>query len=401
MEDIVAFLAKSIPIGNFKVKNRLSNLPMEANDAEPDGSPGERLRERYRALGAGGWGIVYVEAISPDDRGKSRKNQMVIREDNLDEFKKLVDAIHGASDPAPMVIFQINHAGRYALDPMPAYRSELLDSTWDITPGTPVATTEELDEAAEHSARAVGLAARAGADGVDLKCCHGYLAAELFRPANNRIDKYGIRFENRIRFFKSMLTAAAEAADEFGTVFGSRISLHENIHGGIGSLGVDGDEFDFENPSELIDVLKDFGGSFVCETMGIPYFNPELVRPNSKQEDREDVLVRHHGIAGYVKSYMPEMKVIGAGYTPFGMRSIAYGVKNIISGDVDIIGYGRQSFADPETAKKIIDADLDAINWCAACPKNNCSTLLRAQSRVGCVVYDPAAREELKKLRNG
>ncbi|MFA6451676.1 MAG: hypothetical protein WCX65_19550, partial [bacterium] len=267
-------LATSFDLRGRRIKNRLATLPMEANDAELDGSPSGRTLERYRRLSAGGWGTVYIEAVAPCERGKSRPRQLTISRKNLDSFKALIGAIRSASDPPPFIIIQINHAGRYALHPLIAYHSELLDPTWDIPPDLTPATTEELEEAAAAAAAAVWLAAQTGADAIDVKCCHGYLAAELLRRANCRQDKFGGSFQNRIRFLDIVLSAAAESAADFGVLFGSRVSLHEHFPDGIGSKGPEGKDIDLIDIHAITGHLMNAGASFICETMGVPYYNP-------------------------------------------------------------------------------------------------------------------------------
>lgn len=399
MDEYLSYLARPADIGGGRAKNRLSTLPMEANDSEPDGSPSEKTVERYRRLSAGGWGVVYVEALASCERGRCRPRQLMLSKSNLDSFKKLSDAIRAASDPPPFIIYQINHGGRYSLRPLIAYRSEILDPTWDMPADAATASAADLDDAAEATAEAVKLCAAAGADAADLKCCHGYLAAELFRPSNSRTDKYGGSLENRLRFMDALIRAGAESAREDGLIFGSRISIQERFPGGIGSSGPDGTMFDFSGVAPLLQKLKAAGAAFVCETMGVPYYNPAATRPQAGQPGLEAALAAHHGLAGWVKSFNPGFAVIGAGYTPLRGGCVVRAAKNIIAGDVDIIGFGRQSFADPETAAKLLSGDAALVKWCAACKKNNCSTLLRAKAPAGCAVHDPAFRAELKKLK--
>ncbi|HOX27887.1 MAG TPA: hypothetical protein PLQ76_01900, partial [bacterium] len=356
--------------------------------------------ERYKRLSAGGWGIVYLEAIAADERGKARPGQLVLSDKNIDSFKRLADAIRAAAEPAPLIIFQLNHAGRYALKPLFAYHSELLDPTWNITPDMREATSAELDEASEAMAGAVVRAALAGADAIDLKCCHGYLAAELFRPANIRTDGYGGSYENRTRFFKAMLGAARAAAAENGVLFGARVSMQECFAGGIASGGPDGLEFD---PSELDLFLSELGAagaSFTCETAGIPYLDPFVVRPWAKQENRDEALSLHHKLTAHVKRNHPGLAVIGAGYTLLGPGFAETAARNINKNEIDFIGLGRQSFADPETPKKLFGGDAVSVKWCKGCKTNNCSALLRGRAVTGCVIYDDFYKERLAELRN-
>ncbi len=386
-------------LGDMTVKNRLSTLPMEGNDATPGGAPTASTLARYRQLAAGGWGIVYVEAVAPDERGKARPGQMILSPRNLDGFKQLIETMKTSHPAPPAVIFQINHAGRYGLTPTLPYHHELLDPTWDIGPDTPVATTSELEEAADNSARAVELAKRAGADGVDLKCCHGYLNIELARPANSRTDSFGGAFDNRMRFFSRLIrTAQSLAGDDF--FFGSRISLTECFPGGLGSGMKEG--LHFEPGGDLPRIMRqltDAGAAFVCESMGIPYLEPDYVRPHARFEKIDEALALHHRLAAWAKECSPRLPVIGAGYTPLKKDFVTRAVENIKAGRVDAIGLGRQSFADPETPRKLMCDDTDRVNWCIGCKTNNCSYLLRNKVKTGCVIYDKCYKDVLKRLK--
>lgn len=380
------------------VKNRLSTLPMEGNDAEPDGRPSQRTIKRYERLSTGGWGIVYIEAIAPDERGKARPGQLVLTEENLDSFKSLVSRIRAASPDPPLIIFQINHAGRYALNPTLAYHSELLDPTWNIPPDMPEATTDELDAAARACAGAVRLAAASGADAADLKCCHGYLAMELLRPANTRTDKFGGSLKNRLRFLEILLDAAQEVSGPH-FFFGSRISLLEGFPGGFGSGSKDPLAWDTSELFPLLMTLMSAGAAFVCGTLGVPYYNPELVRPWKNYDEKLKVAAMHHRLCAWVKENFPSLAVISAGYSPLGEASPDTAGENISRGLVDAAGFGRQSFADPEMPLKLLRGDTDSINWCKGCKTNNCSFLLRNRVPTGCVIFESFYSLQLKKLK--
>jgi len=391
-------LAAPLEIKGRSIKNRLTALPMEANDAEEDGRPSSRTLERYRRLAAGGWGTIYIEAVAPSERAKSRNRQLVISEANLDSFRLLIDNIRDAAEPAPFIIVQVNHAGRYALKPLIAYHSEPLDPTWNIPPDMPAATTAELDTAAAETAAAIRLASRAGADAVDAKCCHGYLAAELLRPANTRNDAYGGCFENRARFLDTLLSAAAAAERETGALFGARVSLHENFAGGIGSAESDPTEIDGDAVKQIIEHIDASGASFICETMGVPYFNPEKVRPYRGCDDIDGTVIDHFVLAGLVKFFAPNLISIGSAYSILGPEFPENAETTISLGMADLVGLGRQSFADPDTPKKVLAGDFDSVRWCKACKRNNCSALLRSQKEVGCVIYDDYYKKLLKNV---
>ena len=74
-----------------------------------------------------------------------------------------------------------------------------------------------------------------------------------------------------------------------------------------------------------------------------------------------------------------------------------YGSQCIDRGVVDMIGLGRQSFADPFLPKKLREGKEDEIHYCTVC--DNCLELLIQQSRVGCCTYNKFYTDELVRTR--
>jgi 2,4-dienoyl-CoA reductase-like NADH-dependent reductase (Old Yellow Enzyme family) len=107
-----------------------------------------------------------------------------------------------------------------------------------------------------------------------------------------------------------------------------------------------------------------------------------------------------------------KIPVIGSGYSYLrdgkndlkepdpSKKSFSYWAeKNLKEGNVDLVGIGRQSLADPLFAKKILAGNVDQINYCTAC--GGCSILLRSQMKVGCTVYNEYYKKVLKQVRRG
>ena len=78
-----------------------------------------------------------------------------------------------------------------------------------------------------------------------------------------------------------------------------------------------------------------------------------------------------------------------------GLR--AFAEKCISTGGLDMIGLGRQAFADPYLPLKMQLGIDDQIKWCKTC--NMCSELELNMKHIGCVVYDGKYKELLKKTR--
>src|SRR4030067_2754512 len=141
---------------------------------------------------------------------------------------------------------------------------------------------------------------------------------------------------------------------------------------------------------------------------GLPAITHEIVRPTKSYPEGT---YRHCGWAEAVKG-LAEIPVIGSGCSylrdgkndlkepdPEKKSFLYWAEKNLRDGNVDLVGIGRQSLADPLFAKKMLSGDLDKVNFCTAC--GGCSILLTSQATVGCTVYNDYYKEVLKKVKKG
>ncbi|MBM6900267.1 flavin oxidoreductase/NADH oxidase, partial [Gemmiger formicilis] len=124
-------LAQPLTVGSVTFPNRLGVAPMEGADSLPDGSPSEYTTRRYVREAEGGSSVLWFEAISIVEEGRSSRTQLLLTRDNLDSYKRLTAAVKEAGRKAngyePYLILQANHSGRYSNPdnkpaPMIAYR---------------------------------------------------------------------------------------------------------------------------------------------------------------------------------------------------------------------------------------------------------------------------------------
>jgi 2,4-dienoyl-CoA reductase-like NADH-dependent reductase (Old Yellow Enzyme family) len=152
--------------------------------------------------------------------------------------------------------------------------------------------------------------------------------------------------------------------------------------------------------------MEELGMDYVNISAGIPAITPEIVRPSKNYPEG---VYRHFGWAKAVKQLV-KIPVIGSGYSylrdgkndlkepdPSKKSFVYWAEKNLRDGNVDMVGIGRQSLADPLFPKKILSGNIDQINFCTAC--GGCSVLLRSQKEVGCTVYNDYYKEVLMQTR--
>ena len=117
----------------------------------------------------------------------------------------------------------------------------------------------------EAFGEATKLAKEAGFDAVDIKCCHGYLLAEL-SSAYTRPGNYGGSYENRTRLLKHSIQAAKVYENDTFQVT-SRLGIYDGYAypSGFGVSQTSGLSPDLTEPIRLVkELYEDYGLAMVC-----------------------------------------------------------------------------------------------------------------------------------------
>lgn len=357
-------------IGKQTTCNRFVAQPMEGNDAV-DGNVSQRTLKRYQRLAQGNWGVIVVEAISVDASSLARKNQLVLTRDHISGFRELVRQIKHIS-PQTVVMFQITHAGRKG-------GKEFSQPTalYEPAHGARLLTTSEVHTIAKQFIEAAFLAEQAGADGVDIKLCHGYFGSETLRPANIRRDEWGGSFENRTRFLRIVGENVKKNAQRSDFIIGSRISYYEGIRGGCGTVAADDIVEELDEMDQVVRLMENLGFDYVNVSAGIPGLTSEITRPTLTSRW---LYLHQFRYARRAKRIAPAMTVIGSAYTVLQDQSLAAAEENISRGDIDFAGWGRQNLADPCFPLKV--KEKREVSYCKVC--SHCSRAMARQEEVGC-----------------
>lgn len=396
-------LLEPVKIGPRVAQNRFFVQAMECNSEDASGNPSEETTQRYCDLAAGEAGLITLEAITVTRESRARDNQLTIMPQNEKPLTKFMDRVH-AANPKSLVVFQLTHSGelsnpefsrRVTPNSLPGYGGELL-------------TEEDVERIMDDFVTASKIAYNAGADGIDLKLCHGYFGSQMIRPYNNRDWKYGGSWENRTRFPYELMERIRKEIPDKNFLVGSKISAWEGFPGGFGTEGPNSPIMDLTEPLDLIKGLEERGASYIVQSAGSPSITVSLT-----QADRHVpyfAYLHQYWAKEFKKVLKPETVVIGSNFSPFrsgknGLCAVTeedsnllnYGTWCVENDICDMIGLGRQSFADPFLPKKVREGKTDDINYCLLCDR--CLELLIQQSKVGCVVYDKSAHEELVRTR--
>jgi len=393
-------MAEPIRIHKKTAPNRIVYHPMECNDADENGNPTDATLERYRRFAEGMPGVIFVEGCKVTKESHGRICDLGAEPHNIEGLRRIVETIREENQDT-LILFQISHDGR---------RSGSFSRVVSVYPtgdsSIHVLTTEELVRIEDMFAESAWVVEQAGGDGIDIKTCNGYLGSEILRPANNRTDGYGGSFDNRTRFFRETVgKIRSRVSSDF--ILGARIS-REVIPGGVGSSGAHSCEEDLSEFVDFARLMEREGMHYVSvHVSNAAYFAEKWVQmPTDKNP--EDVFV-HFRLTRLIKEAVG-LPVMGAGYSylkngknklsgdgPEQKSFIYWAEKNLEEHNTDMVGVGRQSFADPHFARKVFEGKLDEIRYCRTC--QGCFRLVTYQERSGCVVYDARYRAAYRKLQ--
>ena len=397
----VAALAAPLAVGSKTIPNRLACQAMEGCDGTADGSPDLLTKRRYERFAKGGAGLIWFEATAVMEEGRANPRQLYITENNLDHFKRQVEAIKETAlrenGYAPVVIIQATHSGRYSKPngtpaPLIAYNNPIFEKDSPIA-SERIVTDDYLDRVGEALVQGAVLAEKAGFDGVDIKCCHRYLNRELL-SAYDRPGKYGGSLENRTRLLRESVQGAIESCSKDFLV-SSRLNVYDGFAWpyGFGVSNSGSLDFDPTEPEWLIRELYRSGVRLLNITMGNPYFNPHVNRPYAQggYQPPEHPLVgvarMLEGIAT-LKKATPQMAMICSALSYLGVAAPNVAAAYVQEGSFDVAGFGRTIFAYPDFAKDILkNGAMDKSKICICCSK--CTEIMRTPGGTpGCVIRD-------------
>jgi 2,4-dienoyl-CoA reductase-like NADH-dependent reductase (Old Yellow Enzyme family) len=259
---------------------------------------------------------------------------------------------------------------------------------------------------------AAKLSAKAGYRWVDIKHCHGYLGHELL-SGFDRAGDFGGSFENRTRFLREI--TAGIRAEAPGLGIGVRLSVFDFVpfqpgatEGRTGiptttdlyryAFGGDGtgQGIDLAEPVQFLELLKSLSIDLICSTCGSPYYNPHIQRPalfppSDGYQPPEDPVVgvcRQITATAELKKKVPELIVVGSGYSYLQEWLPNVGQAVIRNGMADSIGLGRMVLSYPDLPADVsAGRELGRKKICRTF--SDCTTAPRNGLVSGCYPLDP------------
>lgn len=365
-----------IKIGPITVPNRFVVSPMGNNFANTDGSMSDKSLAYYSARACGGFGLITFEATVVDKKAKGGIRKPCLYDDStIESFKRVIDACHEAG---AKISIQLQHAGaegnaKAAGYPLKAASAIPAAVGRDI----PIAmTNKEIYELIEIYGDAAVRAKKAGADAVEVHCAHGYLVSSFISPrTNKRVDEFGGCFQNRMRLSRLIIENILKKVGHSMAII-CRINSSDEMDGGL----------DVHDSAAVAAYLEECGADAINVSRAIHLHDEYMWAPT---------LV--HG--GFNAELVTEIKkAVNIPVIAVGRFTEPYYAELLVrEGRCDLVAFGRQSLADPETPNKAAAGRLDELSPCIACLQG-CVCNMYQGKPITCLVNPLLGREaELKK----
>jgi 2,4-dienoyl-CoA reductase-like NADH-dependent reductase (Old Yellow Enzyme family)/thioredoxin reductase len=362
----------ALQIGPVEVGNRLAMAPVKTAFGSPGGLACPEHVAYYRRRAQGGAGLIIVEPLFVDPRGREHPKQLGVHSDEVvSGLGGIVAAIH---EHGALAFAHLNHAGRAAnpkaIGGAPEAPSAVVCPATGAVP-EPM-TGERIVAVLESYGRAARRVREAGFDGVELQLGLGYLPAQFLSPrTNQRADDYGSAGESRWRFIQELVGVVATAAGPDLAVM-ARMSADEKVDGGLG----------LDDALELANRLEGWGVHALHVVTGSacdspPWYYQHMALPPGVNE----------ALAGRIRaSVSVPVMVAGRLGDPDRIRDI------LDQGMADAIALGRPLVADPDLPRKMREGREDEIMSCGACLQG-CLAKVKAGGPIGCIVNPELGHE--------
>jgi 2,4-dienoyl-CoA reductase-like NADH-dependent reductase (Old Yellow Enzyme family) len=215
----------STNIGSFALQAPYGLAPFNSSLFGLDGSATSLCRAFYEQYCRETIGLVTIGGVAVSADGRANGTSLVLQRSQI--CSGIASIKEAAHDNGVALAVQIEHAGRQARTTETGAR--VVGPTSEPCPvvgGSPhTLGASEIRTIVAQFREAAAVAARSGADFVEINAAHGYLVSGFLSAAtNSRIDQYGGSVENRFRFLREILVAAS---DVLGAPLGVRVNVRE------------------------------------------------------------------------------------------------------------------------------------------------------------------------------
>jgi 2,4-dienoyl-CoA reductase (NADPH2) len=333
-------LLKPLDLGFTTLKNRVIMGSMHTG-LEDIADSHRRMAAFYEARAKGGCGLIVTGGFAPNKESVVVQGGPIF--DNEEEAQKhrvITEAVHAHG---AKIVVQILHTGRYA------YSKNLVAPSpikAPINPYSPRELTEEdIQRTIADYAQCAAMCVLAGYDGVEIMGSEGYLINQFIAPrTNQRLDRWGGEFDNRIRFALEVVRAVrARAGQNFIIIF--RLSMLDLVEGG-------------STWDEVVALAKEL------EKAGVSIINTGIGWHEARVPTIATMVPRA-AYTGVTRRMMGQVKIPLVATNRINDPAVADDV--IARGDSDLVSMARPFLADAEFVNKAAAGRSETINTCIGC----------------------------------
>ena len=353
-----------LKVGHTQIKNRILMGSMHTGLEDlPDA--GKRMAAYFAERAKGGVGMIITGGIGPHPTaGYGAK---LLGPDDVAVHREVTEAVHAAASDVKIVM-QILHTGPLAGTPDCVAPSPVKSRIGRYAPNE--LSEEGIAEQIAAFANCAALAKQAGYDGVEIIGSAGYLISTfLVEKTNQRSDRWGGSWENRMRFPVEVVRAVRKAVGpDFIFVF--RIAAMDMLQGGMS----------WEEVVSLAQAL---------EAEGVDVISTHFTWHESFVPTIATMVPRaaFTSVTGRLRKQL-SIPVITS--NRINMPQVAEDV--LARGDADIVSMARPMLADPDLVNKAREGREDEINTCIAC-NQACLDHTFTGRLTSCLVNARACRE--------
>ncbi|MGL5821049.1 MAG: NADH:flavin oxidoreductase [Sarcina sp.] len=233
MKKEISQLFTDTRIGNIDAKNKFIRGALWTELAAEDGSLTDELINVYEELAKGGVGTIITGYAFISQEEQPNRRMLGIYDDKfINDLKAFTDKIHSYKTNILMQIVyggfmtDFNVGERIIFGP-----SDVIN---EVT-GTKAKemTTEDISWLIQKYADAALRVKKAGFDGVEIHCGHGYLLSQFLSPYyNKRTDNYGGSIDNRGRLIFEIYQAMRNAVGKDFPIW-IKLNSADYIEGGL------------------------------------------------------------------------------------------------------------------------------------------------------------------------
>lgn len=326
----------------------------------------DKLAAYFAERAEGGVGLMVTGGIAPNLCGKlSPRGAKLTKKKEAKGHEVVTEAVHAHDGK---IALQILHAGRYAYHPFAVAPSAIKSP---VSPFKPfVMSNRRILKTMDAYVRCTELARTAGYDGVEIMGSEGYLINQFITThTNQRQDKWGGAYENRMRFPVGIMERVRKAVgDDFIIIF--RLSMIDLLK--------DGSSWD-----EIVTLAK------AIEKAGATLINTGIGWHEARVPTIATSVPR--GAFTWVTQKMKPYLTIPL-ITTNRINTPDIADKVIADGHADMVSMARPFLADPQFLKKAKQNRADEINTCIAC-NQACLDQIFVGKVATCLVNPIAARE--------